>query len=71
MHRLHHDIYGVNLDVSLYKRLQRLGIFWPKMAHDAKREQRDYKTCSIIPPDQVEVLNNEVKEEDWQDPYLR
>ena len=25
LHRLHYDICGVNLDVSLYRRLQRLG----------------------------------------------
>ena len=41
------------------------------MANDAKGEQRDCKTCSIIPPNQVKVLNSEVQEEDWQDPYLR
>ena len=27
LHRLHHDICRVNLDVGLYKRLQRLGVF--------------------------------------------
>ena len=41
------------------------------MANDAKGEQRDYKSCSIIPLDQAEVLNSEVQEEDWQDLYLR
>ena len=41
------------------------------MANDAKEEQWSCKTCSIIPPDQVEVLNGELLEEDWQDPYLR
>ena len=39
LHRLHYDIYGANLDVILYKRLQRLGIFWLQMASDAKEEQ--------------------------------
>ena len=39
LHKLHYDIYGVNLDVSLYRRLQRLGIFWSKMANDTKEEQ--------------------------------
>ena len=51
LHRLHYDICGVNLDVSLYKRLQRIGIFWPEMASDAKEEQRSCKTSSVIPPD--------------------
>ena len=41
------------------------------MTNDAKEEQRSCKTCSIIPPDQAEVLNGELLEEDWQDPYLR
>nr|POE89671.1 hypothetical protein CFP56_38059 [Quercus suber] len=41
------------------------------MANDATKEQQNCKTCSIIPPDQVEVLNGELLEEDWQEPYLR
>ena len=41
------------------------------MANDAKEEQRSCKTCSIVPPDQVEMLNGEMLEEDGQDPYLR
>ena len=71
MHRFHYDICGVNLDVSLYRRLQRLGIFWPEIANDAKEEQRSCKTCSVIPPDRVEVLNGKLLGEDWQDPYLK
>ena len=71
LHRLHYDIYGANLDVILYRRLQRLGIFWLQMASDAKEEQQSYKTCSIIPPYQEEVLNSELLKEDWQEPYLR
>ena len=51
LHKLHYDVYGVNLDVSLYRRLQRLGIFWPEMANDAKEEQWNCKTYSVIPPD--------------------
>ena len=53
LHRLCYDICGINLDVSLYKRLQRLGVFWPEMANDAKEEQRNCKTCSILPLDQA------------------
>ena len=64
-------VCGVNLDVGLYRRLQRLGIFWPEMANDANEEQRNCKTCFIIPLDQAEVLNGELQEEDWQEPYLR
>ena len=64
MHRLHYKMCGVNLEVGLYRRLQRLGVFWPKMASDAKEEQRDYKTCSIIPLDQAEVLNTKIQEEE-------
>ena len=71
LYRLHHDICGVNLDVGIHRRLQRLGVFWPEMASDAREEYRDCKTCSMIPPDQAEVLNGEDQEEDWQDSYLR
>ena len=39
LHKLHYDVYGVNLDVSLYRRLPRLGVFSPEMANDAKEEQ--------------------------------
>ena len=51
LHKLHYDICEVNLDVGLYRRLQKLGIFWPEMANDAKEKQRSCKTCSIILPD--------------------
>ena len=71
LHSLHYDIYDVDLDVGLYRRLQRLGIFWPKMANDAKEEQRSCKTCSILPLDQAKVFNGKVLEEDWQDQHLR
>ena len=71
MHRLHHEMCGLNLNVGLYKRLQGLGFFWPKMANDAKKEQRNCNTCSIIPSDQVEVLNSEIQEEDWRDLYVK
>jgi len=27
LHMLHHDVCGVNLDVGLHRRLQRLGVF--------------------------------------------
>lgn len=64
LHRLHNDICGVNLDTSLYRRLQRLGVFWPEMANDVKEEQRSCTTYSIVLPDQAEVLNGEVPEED-------
>ena len=56
-HRLRYDISGVNLDFSLYKRLKMLGIFWPEMANDAKKEQQSCKTCYVIPSDHAEVLN--------------
>ena len=41
------------------------------MANDAKEEQRSYKTYSVIPPDQIEVLIGKLLGEDWQEPYLR
>ena len=65
LQKSHYDICGANLDVSLYRRLQRLGIFWPKMDNDAKEEQQSCKACYVIPPDQAEVLNGELLEEDW------
>nr|POE82072.1 hypothetical protein CFP56_41840 [Quercus suber] len=55
----------INLDVGLYRRLQRLGVFWLEMANDSKEKQRSCKTCSIVPPDQAEILNGEILEEDW------
>ena len=68
---LHYDIYAIDLDVNLYRRPQRLGIFQPEMTNDAKEEQTSCKTCSIMPPNQVEVLHGELLKEDWQDPYVR
>ena len=31
MHKWHYEICGVNLDVGLHRRLQRLVVFWPVM----------------------------------------
>ena len=42
-HKLHYDICGVNLDVSLYKRLKRLGSSgqkWPMMLRKNNRVVR-------------------------------
>ena len=38
LHRLHDDACGVNFDVNLYRKLQRLGVLLPEMASDAKEE---------------------------------
>ena len=64
LHKLHYDVYGANLDVGLHRRLQRLGIFWPKMANDTKEEQWNCKTYYVIPLDQTKVLNGKLLEED-------
>ena len=61
LHRLHHKMCGVNLNVGLYKRLQRLWVIWPEMDNDAKEEQGSCKTYSIVPPDQSEVLKYQKK----------
>ena len=53
------------------QKIAKVGVFWPEMASDAKEKQRDYKTYSMVSSDQVEVLNGEFQEEDWQDLYLR
>ena len=53
------------------QKIVKVGVFWPEMASDAKEKQRDYKTYSMVSSDQVEVLNGEFQEEDWQDLYLR
>ena len=56
LHKLHYDVCGVNPNASLY----RLG-----MANDTKEDERSCKTCSITSPDQAEMLNSELLEEDW------
>ena len=38
LHRLHYDICGVDLDVSMYRRLQRLGVFWPEMTNHVEEK---------------------------------
>ena len=53
------------------QKIAKVGVFWPEMASDAKEKQRDYKIYSMVSSDQVEVLNGEFQEEDWQDLYLR
>ena len=41
------------------------------MANDAKEKQQSCKICFVIPLDQAKVINGEVLEEDWQEPYTR
>ena len=41
------------------------------MANDAKEEQKSCKTCSIVPPNQAEVLNGEILKDDQQNLQLR
>ena len=56
LHKLHYDVCGVNPDASLYRL---------EMANDTKEDERSCKTCSITSPDQAEMLNSELLEEDW------
>ena len=55
----------VKVQSLLFRASCAIGDLEQKMDNDGKEEQRSCKTCSIIPPDQAEVLNNKLLEEDW------
>ncbi|XP_026409171.1 uncharacterized protein LOC113304310 [Papaver somniferum] len=66
--RIHNEICGQTLVVTLYRRLQRLGFYWPDMETQYRSLQGYYSNCQI-PPHQLEVFNvNHTG--DWRKPYV-
>uniref|UniRef100_A0A2N9H6K5 Integrase catalytic domain-containing protein n=1 Tax=Fagus sylvatica TaxID=28930 RepID=A0A2N9H6K5_FAGSY len=66
--KIHETTYGDGGAISLYRRLQRLGYFWPSMSAEAVEIQNQCPTC------QFHYSNEEVcatfVSTDWRTPFL-
>ncbi|OVA07300.1 hypothetical protein BVC80_1601g88 [Macleaya cordata] len=69
LHRVHDETCGHTLDITLYRRLQRLGCYWPNMAIQSQTLQDSCSACQA-PPHHVEAFVTE-DTADWRDPYLQ
>ncbi|XP_026399787.1 uncharacterized protein LOC113295675 [Papaver somniferum] len=68
LNRIHNEICGQTLVVTLYRRLQRLGFYWPDMETQSRSLQGSFSNCQI-PPHQLDVFNvNHTG--DWREPYV-
>ena len=65
---MHDSTCGVEHVVSLYRRLQRKGYYWPEMKKDADSLQANCPECQK-PFSTKEVLTTTVIE-DWRAPYI-
>ncbi|XP_026398852.1 uncharacterized protein LOC113294688 [Papaver somniferum] len=68
LNRIHNEACGQTLVVTLYRRLQRLGFYWPKMETQSRSLQGSCSDCQI-PPHQLEV-SNVSHTGDWREPYI-
>ncbi|XP_026420190.1 uncharacterized protein LOC113316187 [Papaver somniferum] len=69
LNRVHDEIYGQTLVVTLYRRrLQFLGYYWPEMETQSRLLQKSCSNCQA-PPHQLEVFSiSHVG--DWREPYI-
>lgn len=49
LNKVHKDVCGQTLDVTLYRRLQRLGYYWPEMSKEAQAMEEKCRTCQANP----------------------
>ena len=66
--KVHDKTYGSCGEVSLYRRLQRVGFYWPSMGKDADQVQTQCETCQLM-ADREESYVVFVNE-DWRSPFM-
>ena len=67
--KVHDKACGSCGEVSLYRRLQRAGFYWPNMGKDADRVQIQCETCQLAADREesyVVFIN-----EDWRSPFIQ
>lgn len=67
--RIHEETCGHTLVVTLYRRLQRMGYYWPSMEAQSRNLQRSCPNCQT-PPHHLEALTVR-HTEDWREPYIK
>ncbi|KAK9932280.1 hypothetical protein M0R45_019525 [Rubus argutus] len=68
LHEVHEATCGLEQVISLYRRLQRKGYYWPKMKEQASEIQTSCLKCSMSPSE--EEVFAVAATEDWRTPYL-
>ena len=66
---IHDKTYESCREVSLYRRLQRAGFYWPSMGKDADQVQTQCETCQLV-ADREESYVVFVSE-DWRSPFIQ
>ena len=69
MKEVHDKTYGSCREVSLYRKLQTAGFYWPNMGKDADRVQTQCGTCQLA-ADREESYDVFIKE-DWRSPFIQ
>ncbi|XP_026400369.1 uncharacterized protein LOC113296272 [Papaver somniferum] len=67
LNRVHEESCGQTGGIPLYRRLQRMGVYWPNMAVQAAVTQDKCADCQA-PPQQTEICSAEIV--DWRHPYV-
>ncbi|XP_026397009.1 uncharacterized protein LOC113291726 [Papaver somniferum] len=67
--RIHEEIYGQTLVLTLYRRLQILGYYWPSMEAQSRMLQGSCPNFHT-PPHHLEVLTIR-HTGDWREPYIK
>lgn len=68
LQEMHESTCGLDQAISLYRRLQRKGYYWPNMKAQAAQLQATCPHCSKVPS--VEEVFTLTVSEDWRAPYL-
>ena len=69
MKEIHDKTCGSCEEVSLYRRLQRAGFYWPNMGKNADQVQTQCRTCQLA-TDRKESYAVFVSE-DWRTPFMQ
>ncbi|XP_008232131.1 PREDICTED: uncharacterized protein LOC103331291 [Prunus mume] len=68
LQKVHEVTYNLELIISLYRRLQHKGYYWPEMRKQAAEMQANCPKCATIPS--IEESFTISFAEDWRAPYL-
>ncbi|KAK9951374.1 hypothetical protein M0R45_006821 [Rubus argutus] len=68
LHQVHEATCRLEQVISLYRRLQRKGYYWPRMKEQASEIQVSCPKCSVLPSE--EEVFTVATTEDWRTPYL-
>ena len=68
LEELHNQICGVTKKISLYKRIQRMGYYWPNMNKEAATMQEKCQNCQLSMDKEESYAVFVAK--DWRTPFV-